>query len=365
MALADEIELAAKQIVTDGYEMSIGELVSLYRDDEIYINPEFQRFFRWELWQKTRFIESLLLGIPIPPIFVFQLPNGRWELIDGLQRLSTIFQFMGVLKQPPEELPSEPLRLMSTKLLPSLYNKCWQSINDESEDSFSHLERLLIKRSRIRVEILKTGSDPKAKFELFNRLNSAGSSLSEQEIRNCMLIMVNKEFFDWLKTLSDNSDFSSTIKFTDDEMDRRKDLEWVLRFVVYRNIPYHLGLDVHEYLDEGGLQLAASSLFDTKAEADIFRRTFRTISNAAGESAFRRFDGTTFTGKVLISAFEMVAVGVSQHIDAWESQPKTLLEERIKSLWSDHTFKKNSGAGVRGTTRLNNLLSYSKEFFKL
>lgn len=85
-----EISVARKEIVADGYDMSIGEVMNLYRDEEMIIDPEFQRYFRWKASQKTKFIESLLLGIPFPPIFVFQTQKGLWELIDGLQRLSTV-----------------------------------------------------------------------------------------------------------------------------------------------------------------------------------------------------------------------------------------------------------------------------------
>jgi len=100
MSLEKELEKARQEIVSDGYDMSVGEIMNLYKDKEIVINPAFQRFFRWEPYQKTRFIESLLLGIPIPPIFVFQNPGGEWELIDVLQRLSTIFEFVGILRLP-------------------------------------------------------------------------------------------------------------------------------------------------------------------------------------------------------------------------------------------------------------------------
>lgn len=98
MPLEEEINIARKEIVSDGYDMSIGELINLYKDDEIQIDPEFQRLFRWNLTRKTRFIESILLGLPLPPIFVYQSKNGVWELIDGLQRVSTILQFVGLLK---------------------------------------------------------------------------------------------------------------------------------------------------------------------------------------------------------------------------------------------------------------------------
>ena len=82
MGLETEIKNARKEIVSDGYDMSVGEVINLYRDDELKINPEFQRLFRWDITRKTRFIESILLGIPIPPIFVFQDEDGmgtyRW-----------------------------------------------------------------------------------------------------------------------------------------------------------------------------------------------------------------------------------------------------------------------------------------------
>jgi uncharacterized protein with ParB-like and HNH nuclease domain len=98
MALQDEIAKQSSTIKTDSYSMSIGELLNLYRDEELDIHPEFQRIYRWTDTQKTRLIESLLLGIPIPPVFVAQRHDGVWDVVDGVQRLSTIFQFIGELK---------------------------------------------------------------------------------------------------------------------------------------------------------------------------------------------------------------------------------------------------------------------------
>ncbi|MFN6036372.1 MAG: DUF262 domain-containing protein, partial [Dolichospermum sp.] len=74
----------------------------MYEDKEIVIKPAFQRYFRWDEEQRTRFIESILLGIPIPPIFVAEDGDGVWELVDGLQRISTVLSFFGVLKSEDE-----------------------------------------------------------------------------------------------------------------------------------------------------------------------------------------------------------------------------------------------------------------------
>lgn len=71
-----EISKAQRQVRTDAYQMSVGEVVSMYTEGDIVIDPEFQRLFRWESSQKSKLIESLLLGIPIPSIFVFERPDG-------------------------------------------------------------------------------------------------------------------------------------------------------------------------------------------------------------------------------------------------------------------------------------------------
>lgn len=74
--LTREIEVAQRLVKTDAYQMSIGEIVTMYNDGELIIDPEFQRLFRWRIGQKSKLIESLLLGIPLPSIFVFEKDDG-------------------------------------------------------------------------------------------------------------------------------------------------------------------------------------------------------------------------------------------------------------------------------------------------
>ncbi len=124
MALTDEVEEQRKLVHTDGYPMSIGELASIYKEEELDLHPEFQRLFRWSIGQRSRLIESLLLGIPVPSIFVYQRESGVWDVIDGWQRLSTIFEFMGILRDEKGEI-YPPLKLTKTKYLPSLEQKAW------------------------------------------------------------------------------------------------------------------------------------------------------------------------------------------------------------------------------------------------
>ncbi|MFA7403538.1 MAG: DUF262 domain-containing protein [Pelobacteraceae bacterium] len=364
MSLNDEIAVARKEIVSDGYDMSIGEVMNLYRDGEIIINPVFQRLFRWDESRKTRFIESLLLGIPIPPIFVFQREDGVWELIDGLQRLSTIFEFAGMLYLP-DKTKAPPSVLNGTKFLPSLADKRWESSSQDATDGIDKTLQLAIKRARIRVEILKQESDPYAKYELFQRLNTGGAELSKQEVRNCVAVMLNEEFYKWLTTCSESADFRLTVDQTEYAIAKQSTVELALRFFAFRNVPYQFGFDVHEYLDEAMLQIANS--INKDEEGDVFHRTFALIKHALADKAFKRWNGNDFAGMFLMSMFEVVTMGISKNLQAIEAMglaADEFVTEKCKALWSNELFQKNSGAGVRGTTRLSTLLPMAEKFFR-
>ncbi len=174
MRLQDEIDKHRKDIHTDGYPMSIGELVNLYRDKELDLHPEFQRFYRWSPLQKSRWIESILLGIPLPSIFVVQREDGVWDVIDGLQRLSTILELMGELRdEDGHKLPM--LKLEGTRYLPSLVEKKWRGTGTES--SLTPDQQRFIKRAKLDIKIILRESAESAKYELFQRLNTGGSIL--------------------------------------------------------------------------------------------------------------------------------------------------------------------------------------------
>lgn len=368
MNLEQEIALARKEIVSDGYEMSVGEIINLYTSDELHINPVFQRLFRWDESRKTKFIESLLLGIPIPPIFVYQNADGIWELIDGLQRLSTILEFVGVLKDPEDSSKALPhLVLAGTKFLPSLANSTWEETGIEGLTPIGKVQQLQIKRARLRVEILKQESDVNAKYELFQRLNTGGLELSEQEVRNSVAVMMDEKFYDWLNRLANDVNFIKTIDQTQNALTKQMHIELALRFLIFRRIPYQPGLDVHEYLDDAMVQIISDQHYDRDSEAKVFQTTFEMISDALGENAFKKWDGNKFKGMFLMSLYEVIAPGISENIELLlqqdPSRRRVIIAEKSKKLWQDETFIRNNGAGVRGTTRLANLLPLGGNHF--
>jgi len=214
MALQEEILSRSAQIKTDSYPMSIGELLNLYRDGELDVHPEFQRVFRWTDSQKTRLIESILLNIPIPPIFVAQRKDGVWDVVDGVQRLSTILQFVGELKDENGK-KIKPLTLEATKFLPSLGGKKWKGKGPKDKAAFSKEQQLYLKRAKLDVNIVMKESDEKSKYELFMRLNTGGTALEPQEVRNCLMIMAYPETYKWIRKLSEFEDFKTAISISE------------------------------------------------------------------------------------------------------------------------------------------------------
>lgn len=368
MALQEEIEYRAKQIHTDGYALSIGELMSLYKDKEIDIRPEFQRFFRWTPQQKAKLIESILLGIPIPPIFVSQREDGVWDVIDGLQRLSTIFEFAGLL-QDTEGKVKPPSILSGTDYLPSLEGKYWQN-DSQPENSFDQTQRLIIKRAKLGVQIIKKESDQETKFELFQRLNTGGTALTEQEIRNCILVMINLAFYKWLAALSANEDFVKTIPITERAFEEQYDVELALRYFVYKKVTVDdvvQNKDVGKLLTDKMIEFASNQHFDFETEKTKFEKVFLLLNKCFGEDSFRKWEPqkNKFTGAFSIAAFEVIVSGLAKHIDSYQDTAESLaiLKEKIKSVSLDRTFIDNSGSGKRASTRLPHFLPLGERIF--
>ena len=358
MGLDQEINARRAEIRSDGYPMSIGELLNLYRDGELDIHPEFQRFYRWNDEQKSRLIESILLGIPIPSIFVSQREDGVWDVIDGLQRLSTIFELIGQLKDS-SGTTLEPLTLRKTKYLPSLEGRMWE--HDDPSKSLGTANQLIIRRAKLDMKIILRESSESSKYELFQRLNTGGSLLTDQELRNAILIMVNPDAFRWIEDLARDENFQTCIALSDRSLSEKYDLDLVTRFLVFRNFEESqlrtIG-ELGEFLTDKIVEFAQSDTFDKDklVEGDAFRNTFSLLEDSLGDQIFRKYDWTKekHLGGFSISAFEPIALGVGRHYAAYRSRDHTLrIAETSKELWRNSDFLSHSGSGVRASTRLS------------
>lgn len=290
--------------------MSVGELTNMFTEGDLIIRPPFQRLFRWESDQKSRLIESILIGIPLPSIFVAQDEEGRWELVDGLQRISTLLQLQGLLDH--KEFP--PLELTSTKYLPSLGGLKWDDNEDESK-ALTPAQRRDIKRSKIDLKIVQRESDPLTKFDLFQRLNSFGSKLSNQEIRNAQLVGVNPEFVEWIGALASHESFATLIRLPDNDIKRKYDEELVLRFLYLHEKDDAQIANIRNFqdgLEDFAVELALNFEDGYKQRAEqTFRGTFDRLLQA-DEKILGKWDNAKqdFRGGFLNSSFEALAISL-------------------------------------------------------
>jgi hypothetical protein len=367
--LENEIEDTKRLVKTDAYQMSVGELVNMYKDEELIINPDFQRLFRWEIGQKSRLIESLLLGIPLPSIFVFETGDAKWELIDGLQRVSTLLEFIGVLKNPENHQNVKPTALIATKYLPSLDRTVWEKSSAIAEVALNDQRplpsslQLAIRRSRISVEILKRPSSNETKYDLFQRLNAGGTEANAQELRNVIVIMVNPVYHRFMRDCAQRDSYLTVLSASVDQLEKQRGMEYVSRFLVHTYENYNGRLDVEEFIDKSILKLAIAG--ETNNAAATFNAAFDLLENAYGSDALRRFSNGQPGGRVLLAAYECIAVGVAKNIALIQAKadPVAYIRQRIIDFWQSPAIEDFFVAGLRGTARIQRTIPFGATWF--
>lgn len=189
------LDINSKKYIQDKYSMSLRELMTMYQNEEINSVPIYQRLFRWSGEQASKLIESIMLGIPLPPIFV-SVRNGKWEVIDGVQRISSILWFYGNLV---DENHKNPLVLSNLEILRELNGKTYNQLKKEYPNSLFKFFDI----KRIDVNLL-VSENIESEYTLFNRLNTGGISLSAQEIRNFLISKLNNKFYEEIKDFKDS-----------------------------------------------------------------------------------------------------------------------------------------------------------------
>jgi len=369
--LQKQIDKARMQVNTDSYPMSIGELINLYDDGELDIHPEFQRVYRWSDEQKSRLIESILLGIPLPSIFVAQRKDGIWDVVDGLQRISTILSFLGKLKDEDKKV-QKPLVLQATKYLPDLQDKVWEDRHNPDKEIDIEIKRIF-KREKIDIKIIKRESDNDTKFELFQRLNTGGTKLSDQEVRNCMLLMHNRDAFFWLKELSKDSSFQTTLPISDKQAEESYDTELALRFFIYRNSSDEIRkehTDVAPYLNAEMIKLFdEKNNFNFEYEKDIFLKTFNIAQSALDDDAFKKYNHKKekYEGAISLPVYEAASFGLSKLIESNDLSEKQIIKlfiNKTKELTKDQDYLRVMESRTRPIDRMVEMSKIASRLFK-
>lgn len=330
--LYDAVERERKRAGVRVLDLSFNELADMYGTGELEIKTEYQRTFRWSDEKCSRFIESIILEMPIPPIYTIEVSEGRWQLIDGLQRLSTYLYLRGQLDLPDETRDVEirkgtMLRLQGCDIVPEL--------NGFQFNDLPTTLQYRVRRATLRVEVVREESNPRFAYYMFKRLNTGGELLSQHEIRNCSIRLLGASLLDFINRLSEDVGFQACIEdITDEYRKRMGKQELVLRFLAFKN---NLGEFVHEIHDfmtdfmERVTDTGATNYipFDYQAEEHMFRRTFQVLAETLGTRAFCRWANGSYSGGFSMGHFEAFSLGMAKVINDIPSKLTPKLQKRI------------------------------------
>lgn len=347
MEINERISQYRQDIKSDRVDMSFGEIINMYKDNEIIISPEYQRAFRWDLQRQTDFIESILLGIPFPSIFVATNDDGTWELIDGLQRVSTVLSFFGELKVKEKN----NLVLCAGNIVPELENITIETLPLDL--------KLTIKRTPCRVEIIQKDSHFEMRYELFKRLNTGGEGLTRQEIRNCIFRgFENYRYFsDIVTNCANNTNFRQIVNISTDAQEKMMYEELFLRFFsLYAFRAFYTEKVIQDFFDKVMKQQCENP---NKELIDTAVRKFNEICNYLQPMGYEIFKLARLN--LSTSMYDAIFQALATTSKPYTDIDHAVFKERITILREDPDFKKNAGAASSNASAINKKLIIARK----
>jgi Protein of unknown function DUF262 len=218
-AFLEQLDQQRRRVDFDTYDITVQQLIAMVESGAIDVAPAYQRQFRWDKSKRSHLVESVFLGVPVPSLFMATNRDGTWELVDGVQRLSTLIQFAGT------ERARERLGLPTTLVLDGL-----EKLDELNGSTFADLPenlKLQFNLRPVKVVTLSDKSDLVVRFDLFERLNTGGVALTNQEIRACIYRGPLNEL---LERLAKSRDFHTVVRLTQRQEEDGTREECVLRF---------------------------------------------------------------------------------------------------------------------------------------
>ncbi|MGW6750676.1 DUF262 domain-containing protein [Streptomyces sp. NPDC055006] len=301
--ILQKFEQAQDALVLQASDLSLETIASMVDSDAIDVGPQFQRRDRWDISRQSALIESFLLNIPVPPVYLAEEEFGSYSVIDGKQRITAVRDFMRNQYQLSGLERFSEIEGYRFKGLPA------------------SLRNALAVRPYIRAISILRQSDPETKYEVFHRLNSAGQPLNAQEIRN---VIYRGPLNDLIMDLSSNKFLESQLKVRDSRSPAYRamaDVELVLRFLALRDTWSTFS---------GGLRSSMDSFMERHAKAgtktlleysQAFQRSIGACESLWGSKAFKRPDRDGWRDQMLAGMFDAQMIAVDQ-----------LSDEQIKRL---------------------------------
>lgn len=265
---------------------------------------------------------------------------------------------MGLLKDADgnQVQPSQLIKAGRKSQLPSLEGVLF--------DDLSLKARLSIKRADCRVEVIKTGSKPKMKYEVFERLNTGGSELTEQEVRNCIFRAMSPYFVDWIDNLASFTPFSDSLCLSEHQKNTMFDRGLILRYFTMKNAYDEFEHDVEPFITDYIRDILEEDReFNKDFEGKLFKATFQHISAALGEDAWRHFKDDKHKGAFSVYIYETVSIGIAANVDFVRNLSDDALRDRIIKFKQEAEFLNNTGPGANVKSKLRGRVEFAQTFF--
>lgn len=270
----DDIDLSGrKKIDFIPKDSDIDGLYRNYQKGRLLIQPNYQRKYVWDSKKASLLIESILMNIPIPIVYLAATQDEKINVIDGQQRLTSIFSFIDG-KFPDDK----PFKLTGLKVLTELKGKTFKTLDESLQNKITDYS--------IRTITFTADSDPDLQYEIFSRLNTGSVALNSQELRNCIY---RGEFNEFIKELASDSEYLALLGLKSPHK-RMTDVELVLRFVsFYKNTYINYKSPIKMFLNETMRTNKNIDEIEKKKIKDAFKRAVTNLTSLLGENSFRRF----------------------------------------------------------------------------
>lgn len=296
------------------YPQTIFELLRKYDNGRLIIDPDFQRNVVWKSDQKSKFIESVILNFPLPPWYLNQTKEGKLIIVDGLQRTTALHEFV-----------KNEFKLSGLEALTRLNGCTFSELKELPGDYQTRIED-----KKLNIYLIKPSVPVKVVYDIFNRINTGGTQLERQEVRNCIFSGKSTKL---LKQLSEKEYFRKAID-NGVSPERMKDREVILRYLAFKLFDYEKDYqgDMSDFVEKAMKKI---NLMDD-GEIEILENDFERVMNLTfeffGPKNFRLPSGQN-RGRINIAIFESVCYFFSARSDEFlQSHKKSIQDNFIKLL---------------------------------
>ncbi|MEN6307358.1 MAG: DUF262 domain-containing protein [Anaerohalosphaeraceae bacterium] len=328
-----------------GADYPVDGLVKRIKSGSIYI-PKYQRSYVWNIYRASRFIESLLLGLPVPAIFLSrEQDSNKMLVIDGQQRLRTLQYFYDEIFYPTEKVFK--LKGVDKRFADATYNSLNENDRLRLDDSILHA--IIIKQDKPEAV---PGSEPSSIYHIFERLNTGGVLLHPQEIRTCVCQGTFVELLELLNKDSNWRDLFGSVSA------RMRDRELILRFFALYFNHEKYSKPMKEFL---------TKFFDEKRNIEseeslkykkIFEDTCRICNTYLGKKAFKPKNA------VNAALCDSVMFGIAERIKQGTIKNPKALKGLYNGLIADINFQKAISSATTDETNVADRLDIAKEHFE-